>query len=268
MRFTRTFLPGAALLGLAIMLAACSQPAGTPESPSSTPTAPTEAPSPSSSPSVAPSPSVEPSPIEVVEHELPMLASLTADADVHTLPSADSPLLSGEAVSDLSIVEEIRLEAGDLVIASMGPVFADGQSWYEVRATDGGSDFYIEHGWVPGESLSPEGDVPAGQPQVVVIHGLGSGTAATADVPLTGTPVTVGFAATLMPDDDACELEVTLIRTDGTAVNVATESLTGPMAGQLAADELSSLFQEDAGRVTLQVRTDCSFAASITMPAV
>ena len=100
----------------------------------------------------------------------------------------------------------------------------------------------------------------------MAIHGLGSGTAASADVPLNGTPVTVGFAGTPMPDDDACELEVTLIRTDGTAVNVATESLTGPMAGELGANELSSLFQEEPGQVTLQVRTDCSFAASITMP--
>jgi hypothetical protein len=197
-----------------------------------------------------------------------MLASVTADADVHTLPSIDSPLLSGEAVSDLSVVDEVRLAAGDVVIASLGPVFADGQSWYEVRSTDGGGDVYFDGGWVPGESLSPEDDTPAGQPQVTVIFGLGSGTAASADVPLRGTPITVDFAATPMPDDDTCEIEVTLTRTDGTAVNVATESLTGPISGNLGANELSSLFQDEPGQVTLQVRTDCSFAASITMPAI
>lgn len=81
-----------------------------------------------------------------------------------------------------------------------------------------------------------------------------------------GTPVSVRFAALPMPDADECELEVTLIKTDGSAVNVATESLTDIMIVEVTPSELSSLFQEEAGTVTLEVETDCSFAATMTMP--
>jgi len=91
MSSTRFFAPGAALLGLTIILAACGQ---TPADPGSPNPSPTEAASPSDepSPSVAPTPTEQPSPdpIEVVEFELPMIGRSTADdVEVHTLPSAD-----------------------------------------------------------------------------------------------------------------------------------------------------------------------------------
>lgn len=262
MRSTRFFAPGAALLGLTIILAACGQAAGDSPSPTQSTTA---APSPSDPPS-APTPTQQPSPgpIEVVEHELPMIGRSTADGvEVHTLPGADSPLLIGEAFPDMNRVE-IRLAADELVAVSLGPVFYDGMSWYQVSSVDGGNQAFA-FGWVSAEFLDRESDVPVSSPQVVTIHGLGNGTAVSAPVPR-GTPLTVELGAAPMPDSDSCELDVILIRSDGLGVNVATESLAGPYAFQLSANELPSLFQEEAGEVTLQVETDCSYAASLTQP--
>lgn len=260
MRLSRTFAPAVAALGLVVLLAACGQAAD--PTPTTLPpsTTPDPTPSPSGEPSVEPSPS----PIEVVEHDLPMIGRATADeVEVHALPGAEAPLLIGERFSDGSMVE-IRLAADQLVKVSLGPVVVDGTSWYEIRATDGG-DVYFEGGWVPGEVLAREGDLPASDPQVVVIYGLGSGTAVNVDV-LAGTPTTVRFAAAPMADRDECEIEVTLIRTDGLGVNVATETLTEARVAQLAANDLSSLFMEEEGTATLQVRTDCNYAAALLQP--
>jgi hypothetical protein len=265
MRSTRLFAPGAALLGLTIILAACGQaPAA--------PTSPTEAPSPSDepSPSVAPTPTEQPSPdpIEVIDFELPMIARSTADdVEVHTVPGADAPLLIGEAFPDMNRVE-VLLAADELVAVSLGPVYFEGTSWYQVSAVDGG-DKAFAYGWVPAESIVRESDAPDGSPQVVTIDGLGSGAEVSAPV-LAGTPVTVDFAAAPMPGSDSCELDVTVIRTDGLGVNVATQTVTEPVAFQFGASieggGMQGLFQEEAGDVTLQVETDCSYAASLLQP--
>ena len=267
MRSTRFFAPGAALLGLTVILAACGQAAG--DSPSPT-QSPTSAPSPSDPPSAAPTPSQQPSPgpIEVVEHELPMIGRSTDDGvEVHALPGADSPLLIGEAFPDMNRVE-ILLAADELVAVSLGPVLRDGTSWYQVSSADGGTQAFA-FGWVSAEFLVRETDVPDSSPQVVTTHGLGSGTAVSAPVPA-GTPLTVDVAAAPMPDSESCEIDVTLIRTDGLGVNVATQTVTEPVAFQLGASidygGLQSLFQEEAGTVTLEVETDCSYAASLTQP--
>ena len=269
MRSTRLFAPGAALLGLTILLAACGQAPAAPTSPTPSPT---EAPSPSDepSPSVAPTPTEQPSPdpIEVVEFELPMIARSTADdVEVHTLPDADSPLLIGEAFPDMDRVE-ILLAADELVTVSLGPVFFDGTSWYQVSAVDGG-DSAFAYGWVSAEFLARESDWADGSPQVVTVHGLGTGTDVSAPV-LAGTPVTVDFAAAPMPDNDSCELDVTVIRTDGLGVNVATQTVTEPVAFQFGATieggGMRGLFQDEAGDVTLQVESDCSYAASLSQP--
>jgi hypothetical protein len=265
MRSTRFFALRAVLLGLTIILAACAQGVADPVSPTASPTA-AQSPSDEPSPSVAPTPTQQPSPspIEVIEFELPMIARSTADdVEVHTLPSADAPLLIGEAFPDMNRVE-VRLAADELVAVLLGPVFFEGTSWYQVSSVDGGDQAFA-YGWVSAEFLVRESDVPDGSPQVVTVHGLGGVTDVSAPVP-SGTPLTVEVGAAPMPDSDSCELDVTLIRSDGLGVNVATESLTGPYAFQLSANELSSLFQEEAGDVTLQVETDCSYAASLTQP--
>jgi hypothetical protein len=267
MRLNRSIAPAAASLALAVLLAACAQPADpTPSTPATPPpsVAPSpSAPTPTSEPTVAPSPS----PIAVIEHKLPMVARSTqADVDVHALPDADSPLATGDRFSDMAQVE-IRLEADQLVEVTLGPVVVDGISWYEVRATEGG-DTYFEGGWVPGQVLVRESDLPASDAQPVVIYGLGSGTAVNVDIPLVGTPTIVRYAAAPMAGRDECEIEVTLLRTDGLGVNVATDTLIEARVFQLAADELSSLFMEEAGTATLQVRTNCNYAASLTQPPI
>ena len=269
MRSTRRFAPGAALLGLTIILAACGQAPADPGSPNPSPT---EAPSPSDapSPSVAPTPTEQPSPdaIEVIEFELPMIGRSTADdVEVHTLPSADSPLLIGEAFPDMDRVE-VRLAADELVVSSLGPVLFEGTSWYQVSAVDGG-DKAFAYGWVSAEFLVTRKRRArwrtAGRDRSWSRHrhrGQHAGSA--------GTPITVDFAAAPMPASDSCELDVTLIRTDGLAVNVATQTVTEPIAFQFGASieggGMQGLFQEEAGDVTLQVETDCSYAASLTQP--
>ena len=132
-----------------------------------------------------------------------------------------------------------------------------------------GGDKAFAYGWVSAEFLARESDMPDGWPQVVTTHGLGTGSDVSAPV-LAGTPVTVDFAAAPMPASESCELDVTVIRTDGLGVNVATQTVTEPVAFQFGASieggGMQGLFQEEAGDVTLQVETDCSYAASLTQP--
>lgn len=255
--------PGALVLALSIILAACAQGTASPSQPApSQPTAPTPSDSPTEQPSQSPEPSDSPG--EVVEHELPMIGRVVIDGvEVRTLPSADAPLLTGDRFSDGSR-PEIVLAEGDLVVVTLGPVVADGESWYEIRAVDGG-DVYFEFGWVPGDALEREGDLASGSPIVVGIDGQGQGASVDLEVPA-GTPLTVRFAAVPTDGAESCEIDVTLLRTDGLGVNVATDTPTEAMAFGLAADQLSSLFQEEAGTATLQVETDCSFAANVTQP--
>ena len=271
MRSTRFFAPGAALLGLTIILAACGQAPAAPASPTSSPT---EIPSPSDepSPSVAPTPTGQPSPdpIEVIEFELPMIGRSTEDGvDVYARPSLDAPPLIGQQFPDMNDVE-ISLAADEPVWVNLGPLVSDGTSWYRVEAVDGGRTAFA-FGWVPAESLARESDAPEGRPQIVTTHGQGSDGEISMDVPM-GTPVTVDVGYAPMAADDSCDLDVTLIRTDGLGVNVATQTVTEADSFQFGASidygGLQSLFQEEAGTVTLQVETDCSFAASLTQPPV
>ena len=273
MRLARFLSSGAALLVLTIVLAACAGAESDPESssppPSSAPS-PTDTPSEEPSPSAAPSPTDQPSPdpIEVVEFDLPMIARATADGvEVHTVPGADAPPLIGEAFPDMDRVEVV-LATDELVAVSLGPVFFEGTSWYQVSAVDGG-DKAFAYGWVPAESIARESDPPDGSPQIETIHGLGTGDEVSAPV-LRGTPITIDFAAAPMPDTESCDIDVTLIRSDGSGVNVATQTVTEPVAFQFGASieggGMEGLFQEEAGDVTLQVETDCTFAASLLQP--
>lgn len=261
--------PAAIVLALTIVLAACGQGTDAPSDPGpSVPAAPSEpAETPAESPSQEPSPSEEPSesPGDAVVHELPMIGRVVADGvEVRTLPSADAPLLEGDRFSDSSRVEVVLAE-GELVVVTLGPVVAGGESWYEIRARDGG-DVYYEFGWVPGDALADEEDLPGGSPIVDVIHGEGSGASIDVEIPGPGTPLTVRFAAVPLDDGQSCEIDVLLLRTDELGVNVATQTVTEPIAFQLSANELSSLFQEEAGTARLKVTTDCSFAANVTQP--
>jgi hypothetical protein len=268
MRLIRSIVPTAVTLSLAIVLAACAPAAVDEPSPSApAPTAPAPTESPTQSPSPEGSPSVTPG--EVVEFELPMIARATEDGvDVHARPSADAPLLTGEQFPDMNRVE-IILAADELVSVTLGPLVSEGTSWYQVASVDGGPTAFA-FGWVSAEFLARDSDAPDSGPQVATAHGQGSAGEISMDVPLMGTPITVDVAMSPTEDQESCELDVTLIRTDGLGVNVATQTVTEPDAFQFGASieggGMQGLFQEEAGTVTLQVETDCSWAASLSQP--
>jgi len=79
-----------------------------------------------------------------------------------------------------------------------------------------------------------------------------------------GTIITLDFAATPMPDRDACELAITLLGTDGVTIYSVTESVT--VATWPTTPRMPELFQEEAGSVTLEIETDCSYAAAMWLP--
>lgn len=269
---------GLAALALILVLAACGQVSANAPSPApSQPTSPSpsEAPSEEPTPSPTPSPTPEPTqppvatpdptPIPILVHDVPMIArSTTEGVNVRVVPDLQASLLAATRYSDGATVSGVRLSEGEHVVVSMGPVFAGGHSWYEVRAVDGG-ETYWEFGWVSGQFLERVSDVPATDPIVANAHGVGQGSSASADV-IAGTPVTVRFAARPVDGALSCDIDVMVIGTDGLGVNVATETLEDTRVYALSTFQLPSLFQEEAGTVRLDVTTDCTFAASMTMP--
>ena len=268
MRFIRSVAPAASALVLILILAACTQTASVPPSASPSAPAPSEAPSeepaPSEVPSDEPSASPEPSEPDVVEFELPMLGRVTEDGvEVRAEPSADAPVVTGEDLTGSGETPEVVLDADDMVVVLLGPVVAEGESWYEVGAADG-SDIQFGFGWVPASVLADEG-APDGFAPIYVAHGQGSGDSVSADA-LAGTPISVRFAAVPMPEADECEIDITVIKSDGLGVNIATQTVTDVDIFEIDATELPSLFQEEAGEVTLQVESDCSFAARMIAP--
>jgi hypothetical protein len=189
------------------------------------------------------------------------------DVGVHARPSTTAPLLIGELFPDMNRVE-ISLSTDERVYGTLGPLVSEGTSWYQVSAVDGGPTAF-GGGWVSAEFLAREGYPRAGGPQIVTTHGQGGGGQISVEVPM-GTPITVQVAMAPMEDEESCDIDVTLIRTDGLGVNLATQTVTEPDAFQLAASidfgGVPSLFQEEAGTVTLEVETDCSWTASLTQP--
>lgn len=273
MRSIRTLAPGAVVLALTIILAACTQAASPSQSPSDSPEPiPTEEPAaPSDTPTEEPSESEDPSPSpsepELVEIDLPTIGRVTEETVVRAEPSLDAPVQTGEffsAGADPEIVEAI-VEAGDEVVVTMGPLFNDGESWYEVASVDG-DELVFAFGWIPGRYIESDGETDLGF-VVVDINGQGEGASESVDTS-GGHPVTARFAAAPMPDADECEIDITVINTDGSAANIATQSVDGVVVGgDVTPFEIPSLFQNEAGEVTLQVETDCSFAAQMLMPA-
>jgi hypothetical protein len=268
MRYIRSLAPVTVVLALTIILAACTQAASPTPSPSASPDqAPTDQPAPSDSPSDEPEATPSPSEPAVIEHDLAMIGRVTEDGvEVRTEPSLDAPILTGESFTDPGTTPEIVLDEGDLALVTLGPVLAEGESWYEVASVDG-SDAAFAFGWVPGRLLEREGDVPEGFTDVIDINGQGEGGSVTADV-LLGTPVSVRFAAVPMPDADECDIDINVTNTDGSAANIVTDTIDeGEVAiGEFGPFEMPSLFQNEAGTVTLDVETDCSFAATMIAP--
>ncbi len=272
MRPIRALAPGAAALALIMILAACGESAGdpSPSQPQSPSPSQSESPSPSEpaepSDPASPAPSESPtaSPIEVAEIDLPVIARITEDGvEVLTHPVADAPVIIAEDLDSDGEEPDVVLDTDAMVLVTLGPVYSDDESWYEVAAADG-SELHFAFGWVPASVLEPM-DEPSGFAPMAVIHGQGEGASVDVDVDR-GSPSTVRFAAVPMPEAEACDIDVTLVRTDGAPVNVATNTVEDVLVFELGAQQLGSLFQEEAGTVTLEVETDCSFAASLITP--
>jgi hypothetical protein len=267
----------AALAG-AVIMTACGSTAGTePSTPAAATPEPTESAQPSATPrpstrpspesTPTPSPSAEPAqtppPIVVYEHAVPMIGRSNADGvAVRALPDLDAPLVSGERTSDGAQARAVRLNEGDNILVTLGPVFADGHSWYRARSSD--ADVQWSDGWVSGEFLTQEDLVPAYN-VVVELYGVGVDASETAQV-LASAALSVNFAATPLPGAESCVIDVTFVRTDGTPVNVGTDTITGPEVVDFASHEMPPLYQEEAGAVTLTVESDCSYAATVTNP--
>jgi hypothetical protein len=274
----------AATIVIGLVLTACGQvraqpdptatprptPAVTPE-PTTEPTPmPTVAPTPrpTTAPTADPSPTpVVPSPtaapIVLVEHPVPMMGRALGDGvNVRERPTLSAPLVRGEGRDGSAV--DVRLRAGQTVWATFGPLYADGESWYLVSMI-GPQDVSWHEGWVAGRFIGFEEGVPSYNPVVGTMHGLGTGGAISAD--LGGlSQVTVEFAAAPMPSDDSCAIEVVFIGTDGAVLEIANRTITQVTVDDAHSGELPALYQADAGRVTLQVRTDCAFAASLWVP--
>ena len=233
---------GAATLGLLTLLAACSAGA----SPSATPSGSGSAsPTGAGSPSQVASPSVQatPDPVTPIRLELPALVTPTADLDVLELPAG------GEAVTTLT--------PADGATALMGPLILDGENWYLLAGI--GTQWT---GWAPAEELEATG-TPDETTAIIALDGRGSGDADSANVEA-GTALVARVMASPMEGRETCEIDVTVAGVDGAHVSVngvsEIDAITEFMASGLD-DE--ALRQAEAGQVSMQVRSDCTFAASL-----
>lgn len=264
------------ILLLALVLAACATAVGSVPSPSqpaapSGPTDPTPEPSPSEAPSEAPShepsepvpatPAVTPvpteKPITIVRIDMPVLARVTADGvAIRVLPGLDQPLIEGFD-RDGGTVPEVRVSEGDIVAVAWGPIFVDGHTWYAVQYADD-SDSRFGEGWVAADFLDETETV--GLYPLLRIDGFGDGDAVSLDV-TERSRLNVGAVVTPMPGEETCEAELIVIGTDGAATTVASVTATETLRLFGSPLEDADLYQETAGEVTIEMDTDCSWAA-------
>ena len=242
MTFRRT--AGAATLGLLTLLAACT--AG--GSPSSTPSDSVDgsaAPTGAGSPSQVASPSVQatPDPVSPIRLELPVLVKPTGDLDVLELPA------EGEAVTTLA--------GTDSATALMGPLILDGRNWYLLAGI--GTQWT---GWAPAEELEVTG-TPDETTAIIALDGRGSGDADSATVQANSALV-ARVMASPMEGRETCEIDVTVAGVDGAhvTINDVTE-ISATTEFQRSGLDDETLVQADGGQVSMQVRSDCTFAASL-----
>lgn len=284
-----TTLRAVPILALSLVLVACGQvsadqPSASPslpvvsptpseqpsEKPEATPrpTTPVGTPVPSEKPADRPSPQpaspTAPSEPIVIEHPVPMIARVTHDGlAVRNLPDLESALVAGNLPGD-RIVENIRLRSGDEVVVILGPVYADGHSWYEVVAGAVGPAEYFR-GWVAGEFLEHLRDMPEFN-SVAVVDGQGFSASASGSV-AAYSPLVVNLAVTPMPGDASCSFELVVIGTEGQRTVISQNDDIGEASvGQVAAPNLEELTMKTAGYVSLEVTSDCSFAVAANVP--
>ena len=274
---SRTFI---AALAVSFVLTACGQasadipsPRQSPSEPAMpSPAAPSMTPEPTTRPAPSPTPVATPEPTQepagtpdqdphkptVVRHELPMVGRVTANGvGVRELPDLDSPLVTGLSATDDEQFPSLRVDAGQKVVVTLGPVFADGLSWYYVNAQGNGPINFL--GWIAGEYLARDGDYAR---SLGVIDGIGTGGTLEAEIPA-NAPIIVTLGINLVDGDDACDITADVVRGDGSVVPVSHGKVTGPMFGRAAAPDVADLVQTVDGTMTLRVVTDCSFAATM-----
>ena len=123
----------------------------------------------------------------------------------------------------------------------------------------------FDEGWISADFLAEEG--PMETPRTVLTSdGLGSGQAVSGEV-TDSSPLYVNVVAAPMPGHPACEAEVVLIGTDGVAVTIGASEVTEAMQFFSSPLENAALNQAAAGKVALQVRSDCSWAGMVWVPA-
>lgn len=262
---------------IAAVLAACSTAVGgaphpsEPASPVAPPSTPIASPVPTtpSAPSTPSAPTDAPTPepgIVVLRVGTGTIATVTANGvAIRVLPGLDQPLINGYHFVDGSNVEEVRLDADDRVAVIWGPVLVDGRTWYNVRHVETAEPITFDEGWMVADFLAEEG--PMSQPRTVLTaDGLGSGKAVTGEV-TDNSPLYVNVVAAPVLGDTSCEAEVVLIGTDGEVVTIGASEVTEPTQFFGSPLENAALHQADAGNVTLQVRSDCSWAGMAFIPA-
>ncbi len=254
---------------LATIVAGCARTTGAeaPSTPVAQPSAPAT-PAPSEEPDETPAPTQppatpEPSGNPVVVRVDPLTtARVTADGvALRVLPGLDQPLAVGYDFEGGA--PELRLSSGDTVAIIWGPVLADGHTWYSVRSVDAGTLTW-DAAWIAADYLVEDGRLEH-YPLVASADGLGAGTAVSATVG-DGAQLYVNAVATPMAGDESCTAEVVLINTAGTVVEIGSGTVTETTHFFSSPLERGELKQTTGGKVTLQVRTDCAWAAMAEEP--
>ena len=182
---------------------------------------------------------------------------------VRVLPGVDQPLVEGYHHEGYAI-DGVRLKAGDTVGVRWGPVLVDGHSWYNVGFGDTDGVAFSD-GWMAADYLVADSTYEH-YPIIVAADGLGTGQAASGEVGA-WSPLYVSVVAVPMPGDASCEVEAVLVRTDGVTITIGSAEVTEATLFADSAAENDDLYQEQAGMVTLQVASDCSWAGSAFVPA-
>jgi hypothetical protein len=233
-----------------------------PPTPSAAPTVPAT-PEPTAEPSAPPAtPAPTATPLPITQIDVPSVARVTADGvAVRVLPGTDQPLIVGYDYP--GEVPEVRLAEGDRVGVIWGPVVTEGHTWYAVRSHDTGTLTWPE-GWMSASFLSVDEPI-SHYPSVASMDGFGSGDAETAVVP-DHAGLYVNAVAAPMPDGDTCEIEVLLVGTDGETITIGSGQIDAVTSFFASPLENAALSQQAGGSVTFEVRSDCSWAGTVTNP--
>lgn len=265
---TSISLPLAALAMAACAAAGEGDPTSGRASPSA-PVSPTPAPTgtprqPSASPTDAPaSPSGSPS-VDVVRFETPVLGRITADGvAVHVRPGLDEPLIEGTNLDDGVAVPQVRLSDGDMVGLIWGPMLHDGHTWYAVRHHDSGGIAWVE-GWIAADFVEAAEPIP-NFPDVAAADGQGRGGSETVVMPQLAR-VYVDVHAAPMPGEERCAATVTVVDPAGQRIEIGSGEVTELTTFFSSPLEQSALSMDDGGEITLEVDTDCSWAALVENP--